>query len=80
MDEYLRLAYHGLRAKDNSFNATIHTDFDETIGSINIIPQDVGRVVLNLFNNAFYAVNEKKKQDIEGYEPTTSLVNGLSIC
>jgi len=54
-DEYLRLAYHGLRAKDKSFNATIKTDFDETIGNINIIPQDIGRVILNLITNAFYA-------------------------
>ena len=60
-DEYLRLAYHGLRAKDKSFNATMKTDFDESIGKINIIPQDIGRVILNLINNAFYAVNEKKK-------------------
>ena len=61
-DEYLRLAYHGLRAKDNSFNATMKTDFDESIGNINIIPQDIGRVLLNLYNNAFYAVNEKRKK------------------
>ena len=54
-DEYLRLSYHGLRAKDKSFNATMKTDFDETIGNINVIPQDIGRVVLNLINNAFYA-------------------------
>jgi two-component system NtrC family sensor kinase len=54
-DEYLRLAYHGLRAKDKSFNATMKTDFDASIGNINIIPQDIGRVVLNLINNAFYA-------------------------
>ncbi|MEP7374758.1 MAG: ATP-binding protein [Chitinophagaceae bacterium] len=54
-DEYLRLSYHGLRAKDKSFNATMKTDFDETIGDINIIPQDIGRVLLNLYNNAFYA-------------------------
>jgi signal transduction histidine kinase len=60
-DEYLRLAYHGLRAKDKSFNATMKTDFDETIGKINIIPQDMGRVILNLITNAFYAVTEKKK-------------------
>ncbi|HEX6169215.1 MAG TPA: ATP-binding protein, partial [Chitinophagaceae bacterium] len=72
-DEYLRLAYHGLRAKDKSFNATTKTDFDETIGKINIIPQDIGRVILNLINNAFYAVDEKKKQSGEGYEPTVSL-------
>ena len=61
IDEYLRLAYHGLRAKDKSFNVTMKTDFDESIGNINIIPQDIGRVLLNLINNAFYAVDEKKK-------------------
>jgi len=72
-DEYLRLSYHGLRAKDKSFNATMNTDFDTTIGNINIIPQDLGRVVLNLINNAFYAVNEKKNLNSEGYEPTVSL-------
>ena len=69
-DEYLRLSYHGLRAKDKSFNATMKTEFDETIGYINIIPQDIGRVVLNLINNAFYVVDEKKKQNPDGYEPT----------
>jgi len=57
-DEYLRLAYHGYRAKDKSFNAEFKTDFDETIPKINIIPQDIGRVVLNLINNAFYAVSK----------------------
>ncbi|MGB5435104.1 MAG: ATP-binding protein, partial [Maribacter sp.] len=62
-DEYLRLAYHGLRAKDKSFNATMNTDFDESIGKINVVPQDIGRVVLNLITNAFYAVNEKKQKD-----------------
>ncbi len=72
-DEYLRLSYHGLRAKDKSFNATLKTDFDETVGYINIIPQDIGRVILNLINNAFYAVDEKKKQQSEGYEPTVSV-------
>jgi len=72
-DEYLRLSYHGLRAKDKSFNATIKTDFDDSIGKINIIPQDIGRVVLNLINNAFYAVDEKKKLNSNGYEPTVSV-------
>ncbi len=72
-DEYLRLAYHGLRAKDKTFNATMKTEFDETIGNINIIPQDVGRVILNLITNAFYVVNEKSKQVIAGYEPTVSV-------
>lgn len=72
-DEYLRLAYHGLRAKDKSFNATIKTDFDETIGKIDIIPQDIGRVILNLITNAFYVVDERKKQQPEGYEPTVTV-------
>jgi two-component system NtrC family sensor kinase len=60
-DEYLRLAYHGLRAKDKMFNATMKTDFDESIGMVKVIPQDMGRVILNLITNAFYAVSEKKK-------------------
>ena len=68
-DEYLRLSYHGLRAKDKSFNADFKTDFDE-IGMINTVSQDIGRVLLNLYNNAFYAVNEKKKHQPENYEPT----------
>jgi len=72
-DEYLRLAYHGLRAKDKSFNATMKTDFDESIGNINIIPQDIGRVILNLITNAFYVVDEKKKSGIDNYEPTISV-------
>jgi len=72
-DEYLRLAYHGLRAKDKDFNTTIKTAFDEGIGKINIIPQDFGRVLLNLYNNAFYATNEKKKGGGEDYEPTVTV-------
>ena len=72
-DEYLRLSYHGLRAKDKSFNATMKTDFDETIGKINIIPQDIGRVLLNLFNNAFYAVNQQKSKNLISYEPKVSV-------
>jgi two-component system, NtrC family, sensor kinase len=81
-DEYLRLAYHGLRAKDKSFNATMKTDFDESIGMVDVIPQDIGRVILNLITNAFYAVSEKKnllsntpyplKGGVE-YEPTVSV-------
>jgi signal transduction histidine kinase len=63
-DEYLRLAYHGLRAKDNSFNATIKTDYDQTIGNINIIPQDIGRAILNLITNAFYAASLSSKEGI----------------
>jgi signal transduction histidine kinase len=69
-DEYLRLAYHGLRAKDKSFNAKFETDFDDSIGQINIVHQDIGRVLLNLINNAFYSVSEKQSQQIPGYEPT----------
>jgi signal transduction histidine kinase len=68
-DEYLRLSYHGLRAKDKTFNANFKTEFYKDLPRINIIPQDIGRVVLNLINNAFYAVAEKKKQLIPGYEP-----------
>jgi signal transduction histidine kinase len=75
-DEYLRLSYHGLRAKDKDFNSTIKTDFDKSIGQINIIPQDIGRVLLNLYNNAFYAVAEKKKQSSGNYEPTVSVSTG----
>jgi signal transduction histidine kinase len=72
-EEYLRLAYQGLRAKDKNFNATLKTEFDPAIGKINIIPQDIGRVMLNLINNAFYAVDEKKKQQPENYAPVVSL-------
>jgi signal transduction histidine kinase len=71
-DEYLRLAYHGMRAKDKVFNSAIKTDFDESIGLIKIISQDIGRVILNLITNAFYAVMEKKKLD-QGYEPTVTV-------
>ena len=67
------MAYHGLRAKDKSFNVTLKTDYDETIGNINIIPQDIGRVILNVITNAFYAVAEKKKQISNNYEPTVTV-------
>lgn len=72
-DEYLRLAYHGLRAKDKSFNASMKTEFDESLGSIAVVPQDMGRVILNLITNAFYAVTERKKQGEVGYEPTVTV-------
>jgi len=77
-DEYLRLAYYGLKAKDKVFSAVpiaigIKTDFDSSIGKINIIPQDISRVIFNLINNAFYAVNEKAKENVSGYEPTVSV-------
>jgi len=69
-DEFLRLAYHGLRAKDKSFNAKFETKFDTSVGQVNIVAQDIGRVILNLINNAFYAVNDRKMQGQEGYEPS----------
>ena len=72
-DEYLRLSYHGLRAKDKAFNSNFKTDLDASIKKINVVPQDIGRVLLNLFNNAFYAVKEKKQHDLNGYEPSVLL-------
>jgi C4-dicarboxylate-specific signal transduction histidine kinase len=69
-DEYLRLAYHGLRAKDKSFTATMETDFDPELPKVNVVPQDIGRVLLNLITNAFHAVNEQKDKELEGYKPT----------
>src|SRR5438046_1578993 len=77
-DEYLRLSYHGLRAKDKSFNANFQTRLGDSIGQVNIIPQEIGRVILNLVNNAFYAVGEKAKtsQHPEGrveYEPLVTV-------
>ncbi len=75
VDEYLRLAYHGLRARDKSFNATLETDFDAKLGEILIVSQDIGRVILNLFTNAFYAVNERQLDiAVSGeYNPTVSV-------
>jgi two-component system, NtrC family, sensor kinase len=72
-DEYLRLAYHGIRAKDMLFNAKLVTEFDESLGKVNIIPQDIGRVILNLITNAFYAVAEKKKLFNGDYEPVVTV-------
>ena len=86
-DEYVRLAYHGLRAKDKNFNVRTETNFDPSLGKINVVPQELGRVILNLINNAFYAVNEKKKSSFaeaaqyEQYDPaviiSTSKNNGM---
>ena len=81
-DEYLRLSYHGLRAKDKTFNARFETNFDTSVSKINVVPQDIGRVILNLINNAFYAVSEKKKhlQPVAGegspvhFEPTVQVI------
>jgi signal transduction histidine kinase len=80
-DEYLRLAYHGFRGQDKSFIAKIDTDFDPAIGKINIVRQDISGVLVNLYNNAFYAVREKKLHSENAYEPfilvTTAKVNGI---
>jgi two-component system NtrC family sensor kinase len=82
-DEYLRLSYHGLRAKDKTFNAEMITNFNADLPKVNVIPQDIGRVLLNLFNNAFYAVNQKQKTAGNDYKPevsvTTSTENGQII-
>ena len=77
-DEYLRLSYHGLRSKDKGFNAEIKTGFDPSIGKINIVPQDIGRVLLNLFNNAFYAVNKRQEAQGKEYEPSVSVTTKKS--
>jgi signal transduction histidine kinase len=73
-NEYLNLSYHGLRAKDKDFKAELLRDYDRSIGKIEVIPQDIGRVLLNLFNNAFYSVNEKKKQLNGSFEPFVSII------
>ncbi|HEX5667907.1 MAG TPA: ATP-binding protein [Chitinophagaceae bacterium] len=70
VDEYVRLSYHGLRAKDKSFNATIDVHLDPAITKVQVLPQDIGRALLNILNNAFYAVNEKKNSGIPDYSPT----------
>ncbi len=69
IDEYLRLAYHGLRAKDNAFNAEFKLELDPSLPKVDVIPQDIGRVLLNLINNAFYVVDKKAKEGLEGYKP-----------
>jgi len=68
-DEYLRLAFHGFKAKDRSFNADFKINLDKSLPEINVVPQDIGRVLLNLINNAFYAVTEKAKQSDREYKP-----------
>jgi two-component system, NtrC family, sensor kinase len=72
-DEYFRLSYQGMRAKNKAFNATMQTAFDNRVEKMDVVPQDIGRVLLNLFNNAFYAVNEKQQQSVNGYEPTVTV-------
>jgi signal transduction histidine kinase len=76
-DEYLRLAYHGLRAKDKSFNADLVTDFDENLPKINVLTQEIGRVLLNLFTNAFYATHQRQKKSGEEYKPMVSVKTAL---
>ena len=71
------MAYHGLRAKEKSFNAKFETDFDQSIGKIAVVQEEIGRVILNLINNAFYAVTDKKHQQPEGYDPTVSVSTKL---
>ncbi len=89
VEEYLRLAYHGLRAKEKSFSATYHTQYDPDVGVINLVPQDIGRCLLNILNNAFYAVNERAKLEQQpssghNYQPhvmisTKKLENEIEI-
>ncbi len=72
-NEYLKLSYHAIRAKDKSFNVTMVTHFDESIQKINITPQDVGRLLLNIYNNAFYSLAEKSREQKQGYEPAVTV-------
>jgi signal transduction histidine kinase len=83
-DEYMRLAYHGYRAKDKSFNATLQTAFDPAAGAVSVISQEIGRVLLNLLNNAFYAVDRKSKSQATGYSgevklSTRRIVNKVEV-
>ncbi len=77
-DEYLRLAYHGFRARDKNFQVSLHSDYDQQIGEVNIIPQDIGRVLLNLYNNALYAVSEKLKNTGDHYVPSISVTTKIA--
>jgi signal transduction histidine kinase len=83
-DEYLRLAYHGMRAKDKSFNAEFKTDFDPNLPKVNVVPQDIGRVLLNLINNAFFAVNQnsqrysERSEESRDYKPEVIVSTKLS--
>ncbi len=73
-DEFLRLSYHGFRAKDKSFNADFKLETDDSIPKIEVIQQDIGRVILNLINNAFFAVSEKARQNSNGYQPLVTVI------
>lgn len=72
-EEFFKLSYQGLRAKDKNFNSEMTTHFDPNLPKVNVVQQDIGRVLLNLFNNAFYAVNQKAKTVGEGYRPEVSI-------
>lgn len=76
VDEYLKLSYHGFRAKDKSFNVTLNTAFEKNLEKVNIVPQDIGRVLINLYNNAFYSVHQKKKRNGDGYDPLVTVTTG----
>src|SRR3569833_1960524 len=78
-DEFLRLAYHGLRAKDKSFNADMVTHFDPHVPKAEVVPQDIGRVLLNLFTNAFYATQQKKKTVNSDYKPTLEVSTAVNV-
>ena len=84
LDQYVALAYHGLRAQNKDFNITIEKDYDESIEKINVVPQDLSRVFLNIINNACYAANEKKQKNGNGFEPkikvsTKNLIDKIEI-
>jgi signal transduction histidine kinase len=72
-EEYLRLAFHGMRATNTSFNSKVETNYSSEVGQIKAVPQDLGRALLNLYSNAFYAVTEKKKKGFTKYEPAVSV-------
>ncbi len=76
-DEYIRLSYHGLKARDKSFNSNFETFLDPSVGKLNVVPQEIGRVILNLINNAFYAVTERKKLGEPGYEPRVTVTTKM---
>jgi signal transduction histidine kinase len=78
-EEYLRLAYHGLRAKDKSFNADFKLEVDKKLPKIKVFPQDIGRVLLNLINNAFYAVAKKARSDSQNYKPSVLVYTGKIV-
>ncbi|MGZ3874469.1 MAG: tetratricopeptide repeat-containing sensor histidine kinase, partial [Mucilaginibacter sp.] len=77
-DEYLSLAWHGVKAKDKGFEVELIRNFDQQPVGVNVIPQDIGRVMLNLFNNAFYAVRKKKERDGDSFRPTVEVATSFS--